>query len=253
MQSQQPTGERQSPPLPHSSAHPTQAHLPQTTHPSLPPQVPTIPATSINQVPPPPPLFSIPNQIITLPRPRGNMFAQNKPIDSHPTTPDRDLAEFEVNSKALSEGHKATHQTLWTESSGVQEINIPGVGKRLVRRTTPASPLSIPGAAAGAVVPMSAGMATPSPGGRQRNSVFAPFKVPSSTLSPRSSLEAIAEGQGVQEKVTKDDKEKGKVEEEKVRRSKEEQERGDEATIAVLKQLDEENRRAEQEHAGSVS
>ena len=71
------------------------------------------------------------------------------------------------------------------------------------------------------MVPMSAGMSAPSPGGRQRNSVFAPFKVPSSTFSPRSSLEALDEGQGAQEKSTKDEEDKRWDEEEKVRRSKE--------------------------------
>lgn len=191
------------------------------------------------------------------------MFAQNKPYDPNypPSTPERGLSAIQVNSKALSEGHKATQQTLRNEADGIQQVNIPGVGKRLVRRSNPPSPLSTPTAGAGAIVPMTVGLMTPSPA-RVRNTVFSPFKIPSSNLSPKSSLEAIKESdeQPTQKNPTEEDKsmrEEKVLKEEKGRNATAKAERVAEEEVEALRgviaQLDEEDRRAELEHRHSVS
>lgn len=107
------------------------------------------------------------------------------------------------------------------------------------------------------VVP--AGAITPSPV-RQRNSVFSPFKIPS-TLSPKSSLEAITEvpvepaqksNEGKEDKEEKDGNEEKAKEEEKVRKAKQE-EAEEQAIRAVLEKLDEEDRMAQEEYMHMVS
>lgn len=223
----------------------TQSHHSPTARPSLPSPLHTSAHASTSP--------TSMNQVVVLPRPRGNIFASNKPIP--PITPEPII---EVNSRVLSETHQAIHQALRDGTSGIQVSTIQGAGKRLVRRTTPVSPLAGSSMVIPSPPPVLTGVAitattttTPSPGGKPRNTVHSPFKVPSPALGTRQSLETVIEDD--QPKATENQSMQSLAEEEKIRNAKQNLEVEDQIIQEGLNRLEEEDGRDKQNEMYPVS
>lgn len=159
------------------------------------------------------------NQVVILPSPRArpNMLATNKP-----QTPERPL-DFQINSKALSEGHNATYRVLSDAQRGPQrqwdageimQVTLSNGSRRLFKRRTPQSPLSAEGTTVSAALATGITGLFPKP----RNTVHAQYKNP--MLSSMTSLESVSESIGVPRPAASSDQPEVQVEEEeKIRQS----------------------------------